>query len=789
MLDHIKQVIAKYRGCIHLLIDAGTSRSLGVHILCARVATPDGLHLLPLYVSRTEPGMAFTAQKLLVGLEWIAKQVSLSLKTDVGNIMCDNDSKNILAIDVLEFQKLEYKTYALSTENINFVFRDDVPLISADSYALLSEGSAIAVVQNSKLQKGCLAHIIKNTMTTVIKNEPSIADAVTATKLWEYVFKNHSTRARRYADMKAGYSSVTPERTRKVEALRSNETTFEDKARIIFAETKVKPQNEEELEHAIVSFCAMAEGYGKAQQAADAVPKCYSVGQCGRVLGACIHLGVDSKDCASAGVLEEIRRRAALVSAHSSTDVQRVTLAQRYILPLVTYFPSPCLNDKTTQHHISRLVRRGLPGLGGVRGIRQAFFLPLRLGGRGVISLSDVIQCRTLDVVRQASLHHHHGQRLVSRAAAATRRPSEIDTFWGTFRASVKSLQLSVSSTTTLHCCVQSLPNLTREPVVAADASLIGAKACVGLAWGNPPHQTFTLRLSGDFTSSYEAEMAACVIAGMSGSRLVLNDNQAVVNTLSVAYSTPPLGACPGLTNAALSWGAQFKWTKGHSGDANSEASLNSAADSASRASRQSLEYYPYFRLLDAAGCVVGHAKKIIESRHRAQWLERLSLSASTSCVDTGSSTFTFYTSLPPYVADTVLTLRTRALFPVSATKHQLVCVCGAPLLHDLHHIALFCAHPTHTANLASLVRSLSPLGRGWWDVRDHTVPCPSPHSGYSCQHQFLCLPPQTSDQKTKRALEIWAKHMHARLAVCHPGNWTRRQHLSNSAADSDDDE
>eukprot|EP00760_Papus_ankaliazontas_P016687 PhM_4_TR16820/c2_g1_i10/m.47768 len=396
---------------------------------------------------------------------------------------------------------------------------------------------------------------------------------------------------------------------------------------------------------------------------ADAVPKCYSVGQCGRVLGACIHLGVDSKDCASAGVLEEIRRRAALVSAHSSTDVQRVTLAQRYILPLVTYFPSPCLNDKTTQHHISRLVRRGLPGLGGVRGIRQAFFLPLRLGGRGVISLSDVIQCRTLDVVRQASLHHHHGQRLVSRAAAATRRPSEIDTFWGTFRASVKSLQLSVSSTTTLHCCVQSLPNLTREPVVAADASLIGAKACVGLAWGNPPHQTFTLRLSGDFTSSYEAEMAACVIAGMSGSRLVLNDNQAVVNTLSVAYSTPPLGACPGLTNAALSWGAQFKWTKGHSGDANSEASLNSAADSASRAitsrkpvSRQSLEYYPYFRLLDAAGCVVGHAKKIIESRHRAQWLERLSLSASTSCVDTGSSMFTFYTSLPPYVADTVLT-------------------------------------------------------------------------------------------------------------------------------------
>eukprot|EP00760_Papus_ankaliazontas_P023370 PhM_4_TR2046/c2_g2_i1/m.46058 len=180
MLDHIKQVIAKYRGCIHLLIDAGTSRSLGVHILCARVATPDGLHLLPLYVSRTEPGMAFTAQKLLVGLEWIAKQVSLSLKTDVGNIMCDNDSKNILAIDVLEFQKLEYKTYALSTENINFVFRDDVPLISADSYALLSEGSAIAVVQNSKLQKGCLAHIIKNTMTTVIKNEPSIADAVTS---------------------------------------------------------------------------------------------------------------------------------------------------------------------------------------------------------------------------------------------------------------------------------------------------------------------------------------------------------------------------------------------------------------------------------------------------------------------------------------------------------------------------------------------------------------------------------------------------------------------------------
>eukprot|EP00760_Papus_ankaliazontas_P016672 PhM_4_TR16819/c0_g1_i3/m.104744 len=529
----------------------------------------------------------------------------------------------------------------------------------------------------------------------------------------------------------------------------------------------------------------------------DAVPTGYRVGRCGRVLGACVHLGSDPRDCASAPVLEEIRRRASLICAHSSTDYQRVALAQRYVLPLLTYFPSPCLNDKTTQHHISNLVRRGLPGLGGVRGIRQAFFLPVRLGGRGVISIAEVLSRRTVDVVRQASICHHHGQRLVTQAACATKRPATTDNFWGTFRASVKKLQLTVCRTSTLRCRLQFLPDLSREPLVAADASLTDTVARVGLAWGSPPHNTITVSLTGSFASSYEAEMAACVIAGMTKARVVINDNMAVVNTLAAARVAPPVGACPGLTNAALAWCVCVRWTKGHSDENSVEASLNRAADAASRlpnspycTSRRSLEHYPHFRLLDPAGCVTGCLKPIVEGRNRSEWLHRLSQSVSILCADTTSAAFTFYSGLPPYIADTVLALRTRALFPYSPMRQRLVCVCGAALLHDLHHIALFCSHPTHTATPRTLVRSLEPLGRGWWDVWDHTVPCPCPLSQYSCQHKFLCLSPNSRDDpqvKTRRALSIWARHMHARLTVCHPGNWSSSQRRLDTDSSDDD--
>eukprot|EP00760_Papus_ankaliazontas_P031476 PhM_4_TR5300/c0_g2_i5/m.25059 len=67
-------------------------------------------------------------------------------------------------------------------------------------------------------------------------------------------------------------------------------------------------------------------------------------------------------------------------------------------------------------------------------------------------------------------------------------------------------------------------------------------------------------------------------------------------------------------------------------------------------------------------------------------------------------------------------------------------------------------------------------------------------HLGYQRPHgavpvAALCLPPQGSNNKTKRALGIWAKHMHARLTVCHLGNWTRRHYTSMTTADSDDND
>lgn len=255
---------------------------------------------------------------------------------------------------------------------------------------------------------------------------------------------------------------------------------------------------------------------------------------------------------------------------------------------------------------------------------------------------------------------------------------------------------------------------------VACDASLKGSSATIGIAWGDPPHQMLTRSVLTPLTSSYEAEMLACALAVAGGASSVLNDNMAVVKRVAAPHPTPyrQVDSCPGLTNFVKASGTPITWTRGHTDDTSMEASLNRAADEASRQAGplialNTFEHFPDWGLRSQTRVVL-RVTRLDGDILLGRAVSSLSALLNTRCIATHPG------ALAPYIktvrtsaraVESLITLRSRALFPIR--KGPARCTCGQQIDYELRHIYAECQSPAHTVTLSSLSQRLRMLGCG----------------------------------------------------------------------------
>eukprot|EP00760_Papus_ankaliazontas_P021075 PhM_4_TR18632/c0_g1_i4/m.80023 len=169
----LKAAAEHCKGCGVVTLDAGTSQTLGVHILVMKLIAPSGQMMLPPYVSKSAPGSSFSAATMLTGMNTILKEIGWT-PSDIVKIMADNDSKNLLLCDVIE-DALDSSTMddeALEASGFMCVVRDDLPLIRPDIYAFGRDRTSVLKLGTERLHGPCLAHILKNTISTCIRMSP-----------------------------------------------------------------------------------------------------------------------------------------------------------------------------------------------------------------------------------------------------------------------------------------------------------------------------------------------------------------------------------------------------------------------------------------------------------------------------------------------------------------------------------------------------------------------------------------------------------------------------------------
>eukprot|EP00760_Papus_ankaliazontas_P003776 PhM_4_TR11647/c4_g3_i1/m.68147 len=203
-LEQLKEHAVRARGCAIVTVDAGTSTVLGLHIICMKLVTAVGQRCMPLYVAPTK-GAPLNAGVLLFGMKRILGKIGISF-SDVVKVMADNDAKNLLALAAAEdaAKLTDLDESELQVKGFVKILRDDISIVhfNAYDYAQVAsdlpqeiaranvEGTAVALLGEKHLHQACLAHIVKNTIHTAVKNTSleGILACRNAATWWQHMF-------------------------------------------------------------------------------------------------------------------------------------------------------------------------------------------------------------------------------------------------------------------------------------------------------------------------------------------------------------------------------------------------------------------------------------------------------------------------------------------------------------------------------------------------------------------------------------------------------------------------
>ena len=519
------------------------------------------------------------------------------------------------------------------------------------------------------------------------------------------------------------------------------------------------------------------------------------------VLGGCLH--PQATACKHAEELHNTAEaRIRTIRQLSYCDLTRGLLMDRYVAPLFTHFPCPKMHKtlEAVQILMYDALSRGMPNFHRrFRGLGVGHHVGAAAGGRNIPDLKRLEDETTLRVVRQAISTPSSYRRYVEIAATVPMVHAKQNLF-NMFAEVTRRLGITVAQD-------KRAPPLALYPhqilppsdMICADASFKGERAVVGIAMRTREHKihSLTIGLVGRFTSSYEAEAAACAVVSLLHVRAPLvNDNMGVVTHVHrMLRETPALRQRLSLNNqaqpltltVASAPPESLLWVKGHVAEATTwEHVLNDAADIASKTEPHAMVekqklYTTHYPSYERWGEHVGSLRKQLAepaANLRRKWGEGLTMSVTEKSMTTLAyfNKKKQYVSMPGHVVNTLMALRMRALVPIRTPRS--ICACGTPLAWTFAHVVYECRHTDHTTYYAALRHNLlSKYGPGWWlpACREPDAVCAcNPLEEYSCTHLTMGFAHSDGTRtlnKTRQILQAWMTFVHARVAISHPAN------------------
>lgn len=510
--------------------------------------------------------------------------------------------------------------------------------------------------------------------------------------------------------------------------------------------------------------------------------------QHGVVFGSCIHMTRTTCPRKSefharcVKVLDIIRRS-------TPNELKRFRLVQRYVQPLISYFPDPCTDEHLLQQEIITLSARGVPNpRTPIRGIKQALHVPIEEGGKGCINVAHVRNILTYRLLSGVFLYDHPEKDIIERACMEP-GASHLNLFHKIHQMFRRDTTTGYFYWTPPEPFSISSGHGESPRLVATDASVKPNHTVIGVyAEFDTGSESLTCELHPAVRDTFSAEMAGIAIGALlyPGSTIVTDSLSSVRHIHAMLLGTPSeqirlyrRDFCGAVTATILTSRAHVVWTKAHLPYPDTRHSfMNMVADrlthmepdasvsinELSHTSHRGLKYVP-------PDCL--DPSEMIARMSEAFCMTSINLrSLAFHCLPGGQF------SLSDEVCNTLISLRTRALFPLRLSQ-SLVCTCGATLSHAIIHIATGCVHADHTRTPEWLRRRLNVWGAHlpWWRnlcLQDPCV-CTNPH--YTCLHIFHALSPRGYDVPT-RLLRGMARYMHARLMTCYPRNLQLRYEL-----------
>lgn len=511
----------------------------------------------------------------------------------------------------------------------------------------------------------------------------------------------------------------------------------------------------------------------------------------GKIFGSCLHMDSTSRCSYAVDLQQRCSHVLGLIARCTSCELTRFQHVVRYIQPMVTYFPSPCIPVRPLQDLIHQLSFRGVPNpKTPMRGIKEAQYVPMRLGGKGVPHIASLLdRCAVRLVKRALAYPHpdhssivralttgaHHRQNLFYRIGLL--RPLNLDQ-GGIREIEVRPCQFYPQDNRSLPVCVATdasvTPMTTRLAVVAQFESC----AC-----------EHAVELVPSVRSSHLAELCAMALAvrlypGCS----VVTDSMSCCSHISLLLSFPrdqwECVLCrdvnADLSRTVLQSISSVRWIRGHSLRPRTlEEHLNIRADTLTHVDSGAVVHIAELRT--AAVNSFEYVSPLLLTRD--PMLTRMHEGLHMGVVNIASLAFYCRPSgslrLTPSIRNTVLSLRTRALFPLRLSS-SLRCVCGCPLTFPFAHIMVGCVSPDHTtqvAQLRSCLPSWAPTSPPWWLNLCFSDPCVCLPDDFSCAHLFSLLLPLNAPLNIKLLCGV-AHYVHARLEVCYPRNLQLRYML-----------
>ena len=520
------------------------------------------------------------------------------------------------------------------------------------------------------------------------------------------------------------------------------------------------------------------------------------------VLGGCVHpRGMTCKH--SKDLKAKAEERIRTIRQLTFCDLTKGILMGRYVAPLFAHFPCPMMRSTLEEIQIMMYdaLSRGMPNFHRrFRGLGVGHHVSAAAGGRNIPDLLQLEDETTLRVVRQAISTPSAWRRYVEIAATVKLEHAKQNVF-SMYTKTLQRLNIEmIKETKAPRLVLYPRHDIPPSSMICADASYNAGRVVVGIATRTLQNTIHSLSIGvgGIFTSSYEAEAAACAIVCLLDARVPLvNDNMGVVTHVARLHRLyPALRQRISLNNQAqpltltVASGPieSLLWVKGHVDNPTTwEHELNDAADIASKhqaphawVEKKQL-YTTDYPTYERWGEHLGSLRKSLAEPARNlydKWEEGLNMAV------THKALFSLayfdkrkqYVSMPGHEVNTLMALRMRALVPIHNPKSR--CVCGVSLAWNFAHAIYECRHPQHTTQYPTLRHKLHQLyGQGWWTPAcreaGRTCTC-NPLEEFSCTHLtmgFAHAEGVHALNKTRQILREWMKFVHARISIAHPAN------------------